>query len=83
MEYKDKYVIPNGTTIREIQNKRFPRHLLLLRNQYQKENKIINCKLKESITWRNKDIRDIAMFLVGRLIRKQTIDKYIQQRKLQ
>ncbi|WP_049176780.1 AAA family ATPase [Lacticaseibacillus paracasei] len=83
LEYKDKYVIPNGTTIREIQNKRFPRHLLLLRNQYQKENKIINCKLKESITWRNKDIRDIAMFLVGRLIRKQTIDKYIQQRKLQ
>ncbi|OHF12512.1 hypothetical protein BKP38_14430 [Lacticaseibacillus rhamnosus] len=39
---------------------------------------IINYKLKESIIWDNKDLRDIAMFLVGRLIHKQSIDKYIQ-----
>ncbi|KZT99950.1 hypothetical protein Nizo2259_0129 [Lactiplantibacillus plantarum] len=50
----------------------------LLLDEYQKENKIINYKLKESIIWDNKDLRDIAMFLVGRLIHKQSIDKYIQ-----
>lgn len=78
LDYKDKYVIPKGMMIAKVRSNSVPNRLSLLLDEYQKENKIINYKLKESIIWDNKDLRDIAMFLVGRLIHKQSIDKYIQ-----
>lgn len=78
LDYKSKYVIPKGTMLAKVRSNSLPNKLSLLLDEYQKENKIINYKLKESIIWDNKDLRDIAMFLVGRLIHKQSIDKYIQ-----
>lgn len=78
LDYKSKYVIPKGTMLAKVRKKSLPNRLSSLLDEYQKENKIINYKLTESITWGNKDLRDIAMFLVGRLIHKQSIDKYIQ-----
>jgi hypothetical protein len=64
--------------IAKVRNNSLPNRLSSLLDEYQKENKIINYKLKESIIWGNKDLRDIAMFLVGRLIHRQSLDKYIQ-----
>ena len=78
LDYKDKYVIPKGMMIAKVRNNSLPNRLSSLLDEYQKENKIINYKLKESIIWGNKDLRDIAMFLVGRLIHRQSLDKYIQ-----
>ncbi|SPH08622.1 hypothetical protein LAP8965_03203 [Lactiplantibacillus plantarum] len=78
LDYKSKYVIPRGTMLAKDRKNSLPNRLSSLLDEYQKENKIINYKLTENIIWGNKDLRDIAMFLVGRLIHKQSIDKYIQ-----